>query len=59
MYGYNTLTETPTAARQALARLEAIAPEKHTTLVRGGRRRDVHIVFFRLGEPGAGSGGRK
>lgn len=33
MYNYNTLTETPEAAMEALARLERIAPERHTTLV--------------------------
>lgn len=33
MYGYNALTATPEAAQEAFDRLEAIAPEKHTTLV--------------------------
>ena len=32
MYSYNTLTEAPEAAGEALRLLERIAPDKHTTL---------------------------
>ncbi|CAM9695214.1 unnamed protein product [Ascophyllum nodosum] len=49
MYGCNTLTESPEAARKALQTLEGIAPEKHTTL--SGTSALMKLVCWHLESP--------